>query len=157
MNLLGTNRFFYPYTTLSWWVRQVLFVYITNSKFPLSKCTSYFKVDGKYKKSFLIDKFKGQRQCVKLITSYILCIFSEYNLKYIIISIIYIIINIKFSHMRLHCLDLIYFLHLSNKKLKSKKRFTLFCNREDRERQSCEPLREAVEANVVVSEDKIFI
>jgi hypothetical protein len=50
----------------------------------------------------------------------------------------------------------IFFLHLNNKKEESEKRFTLFCNREDRERQSCQPPIEAVEANVVVSEDKIF-
>ena len=50
----------------------------------------------------------------------------------------------------------IYFLHLEDKKQKSKKMFTIFCNREDRERQSCKPPIEAVEANVVVSVDKIF-
>jgi hypothetical protein len=99
MNLIDTSPLFYPYTILSCLKLQVLFVYITNSKFPLSKYTSYFKVDGKYKKNtFLIDKFNRQRHCVKLIISYILCIFSEYSLNYIIISIIYIIITINF-HM----------------------------------------------------------
>ncbi len=37
---------------------------------------------------------------VKLIISCILCVFSEYNHNYIIISFIYIIINIKFSHVK---------------------------------------------------------
>jgi hypothetical protein len=79
MNLPVTNPLFYPYTILSC---------LIICKFPFSKCT-YYIVDGKYKK---IGK-------VKLIVSCILCIFSEYNHNYIIISIIYIIIIIKFSHV----------------------------------------------------------
>ncbi len=55
MNLAGTSSLFYPYTILSCRKLQLLFVYITNSKFPHSKYTAYFKVDGKYQKAFLID------------------------------------------------------------------------------------------------------
>jgi hypothetical protein len=41
------------------------------------------------KKNILIDKFNMQRQYVKIIISYILCIFSEYNLNYIYIFFVY--------------------------------------------------------------------
>ncbi len=88
LNLFYTIPLFYPYTILSCLNCQILFVYITNSKFPRPKYTSYFKIDRKYKKLLLIDKFNRQRQCVNLITSSILCIFSEYNLNYFIISTI---------------------------------------------------------------------
>jgi hypothetical protein len=46
MNLPVTNPLFYPYTILSY--LKHLFVHITNSNFPISKCT-YYIVDGKYK------------------------------------------------------------------------------------------------------------
>jgi hypothetical protein len=36
------------------------------------------------------------------------------------------------------------------------KRLTFFCNKENKEKQSSKPPTESVEANVVVSEDKIF-
>jgi hypothetical protein len=50
MNLLDTSPLFYPYTILSCLILQVLFVYITNSKFPLSKYSSYLKLMENTKK-----------------------------------------------------------------------------------------------------------
>jgi hypothetical protein len=48
MNLPASSPLFYPSTVRSCQNFQILFVYIANSKFPLPKYTSYFKVDGKY-------------------------------------------------------------------------------------------------------------
>ncbi len=149
MNLPVTNPLFYPYTILSCLNIELFFVHITN--FPLSKFT-YYIADGKYKKFFHQIGSIGK---VKLIISCILCIFSEDNHHYIIISIINIIFNIKFSHVKQHCLDQYISYILTTKNRKSKKRFIFLQQRGQREAE-CKPPKEAVEANAVVLEDKIF-